>query len=239
MNDFIGKPIVAEEMLARISRHLPELSKPVGVAEAWQAGERGAAQQEHAAIFDASQLMAVAKGNPQHAATMVALVKRIVENGNVPVEQAQRTWMDGSVEAAARQLHTLRGMMGTMGAKRFAVAAHALERALPDTETTILQSMFDALQQEMQAVVAAASHWVANQTVPPAASEQPVGAEQLDQLYHLLEQRDIDACELYQQLKPALAAMLGGEGAASLDKSIDELDFDGALLWLKERLPLS
>ncbi|MES2071743.1 MAG: PAS domain S-box protein [Pseudomonadota bacterium] len=168
MNDFIGKPIDADDMLGKIIRYLPELPKhltaPAGAA--LRAMKTFAASTDSEApmpVFDPGQLMAITRGKPQHTATMLGLVRKVVENGTTPVSEARKAWQEGRPDDAARMLHTLRGMMGTLGAKRFASAALELEKTLPHEPAEKLARMFSQVEQELAAAIAKARAWIAEQ----------------------------------------------------------------------------
>ncbi|HTD03628.1 PAS domain S-box protein [Undibacterium sp.] len=169
MNDFIGKPIDADDMLSKIIRYLPALPKnhmppPPGAAtNPFRAIGETADADTPAPIFDPGHLMAITKGKPQHTATMLGLIRKVVENGTAPVIEARLAWQEGRPEDAARMLHTLRGMMGTLGAKRFADAALELEKTLPHETSRALMMMFGRVEQELDAAIAKARAWVQQQ----------------------------------------------------------------------------
>ncbi|MES2105093.1 MAG: PAS domain S-box protein [Pseudomonadota bacterium] len=169
MNDFIGKPIDVDELLVKIIRHLPELPKTPAFSRAgatmkpFKTFAAATGNEISAPVFDPGHLMAITRGKPQHTATMLGLVRKLVENGTTPVIEARQAWQQGRPVDAARMLHTLRGMMGTLGAKRFANAALALEKNLPEEATEKLAAMFSLVEQELDAAIAEARAWVAEQ----------------------------------------------------------------------------
>ncbi|MFZ6644945.1 PAS domain S-box protein [Undibacterium sp. TJN25] len=172
MNDFIGKPIDADDMLSKIIRYLPELPRHPALASHAHAAKKtfksfaAATAADEAApvpVFDPGHLMAITKGKPQHTATMLGLVRKVVENGTTPVTEARQAWQEGRADDAARMLHTLRGMMGTLGAKRFANAALELEKTLPHEAAEKLATMFGRVEQELDAAIEKARVWVEEQ----------------------------------------------------------------------------
>ncbi|GGC62233.1 histidine kinase [Undibacterium terreum] len=169
MNDFIGKPIDADDMLTKIIRYLPELpknnnfSRPGAAMSPFKIFDVKPEPDVQIPVFDPGHLMAITKGKPQHTATMLGLVRKVVENGTAPVSEARQAWQEGRPEDAARMLHTLRGMMGTLGAKRFANAALELEKTIPHEAAERLLAMFGKVEQELNDAIAKARAWVEEQ----------------------------------------------------------------------------
>lgn len=66
----------------------------------------------------------------EQKATMFALLDTVLKNGMAPFDAARQSWLEGNADHAARQLHTVRGTLGSFGLRRFAVASLAAEQAL-------------------------------------------------------------------------------------------------------------
>ena len=134
----------------------------------------------------------------------------------------------GSLNEARNYLHTLRGSAATIGARRLAEAAGALEISLGAGSASLdeLRGAFD----EFTSSAAALS------TSRPAPQMQEVAApvspsrtrELIDELGALLAENNLDAVERFGELRGAL----GTRSSASLmriQSAIDRLDFHGAL----------
>jgi HPt (histidine-containing phosphotransfer) domain-containing protein len=76
---------------------------------------------------------------------------------------ARAAWERGDIDAAASDLHNLRGALGTVGAKRFMRLSLALEGALRDGAAGVeLAALFGQAGQEVERTVAAGSAWLAS-----------------------------------------------------------------------------
>ncbi|MDC8759150.1 CHASE domain-containing protein [Janthinobacterium fluminis] len=231
MNDFIAKPINVEQMLAAIARHLPagRLLRP-GAAEAQQARGRDG-------VFDPGQLLKYSNDNPALRATLCDLIRNMSVRAPLDTAAARAAWQDGRAAEAAHKLHGLRGSVGTLGAQRFAAAVLALETALRGASSGREAALFDAAQREIEATAAAARAWLAAQNaLPPADGEDDADAAldgaRIEQWKALLAGQDLDACEGYAALRPALRRQLAADELAALDGAMERLDFKTALVLL-------
>lgn len=161
MNDLIAKPIEVEQMLATITRYLPD---SFGLIRA-SAMRVDAPQQTNANtdVFNVEQLFVMLAGNPAHIAKTVGLIRTLVENSGNTMEKVREAKQQEQVEEMARLLHTMRGSIGTLGAKRFAAAARELESAIKEGDATQVEYLFKLVEQELNATLVAANEWLAAQ----------------------------------------------------------------------------
>ncbi|NRR33178.1 PAS domain S-box protein [Oxalobacteraceae bacterium] len=159
MNDFIAKPVHYDSMLATILAVLGPRAEAPAPARAVPAGAPSGNGFEPG-VFDLSKLLAVAP-NPQIQDMLVQLVRKAAGRILGDMAQAQASWEQGDVTAAAAALHSLRGSIGSLGATRFAAASMALEQALHRQSDTEVPALFAAAEQELQAVAVAARAWLA------------------------------------------------------------------------------
>ena len=158
MDDLIAKPVEVDDMLATITRHLPGRA-PAGAVAAPQAAAAPAALP----VLRLEPLVNIARGNPAHLASIAKLVQRMIDDGAAQFEQAHGMWRAGAPLDSARVLHSLRGGVGSVGAKRMAAASLALEQMLKQEQPPAgeIERQFDALGQELEAAVSAARAWLA------------------------------------------------------------------------------
>lgn len=96
------------------------------------------------------------------------LLDSILRNGTAPFDAARQSWQEGKAGNAARQLHTVRGSLGSFGLRRFAAAALATEQTLGlqpgDTAADdAIETLFDATAQALQEGLADMRTWLAAQ----------------------------------------------------------------------------
>jgi PAS domain S-box-containing protein len=155
MNDLIAKPIDVDEMLAKIAHFLPT---PGVRAQAPVAPAPGAPLP----VLRIEPLVAIAGGNPAHLAALMRVVQQAVKQGTGEFDRASAQWQEGDSAGAGKTLHSLRGGVGSLGAKRFAAASLALEQALRDDEADTA-ARFAHAREELDAVIEAAAVWLATQ----------------------------------------------------------------------------
>ena len=147
-------------------------------------------------------------------------------------------WVRHELEAgegakAARQLHTLRGTAGNIGAMALMQSAEALETAIRAGQPAV-GPLLDALDAQLAAVMAAVAPWL--ESAPADAADRPdtppLDAAQLEALRVALARHDLEALDLFSALQPTLAMTLGEPAAQALAAAIQALRFDVALAQL-------
>jgi PAS domain S-box-containing protein len=225
MNGFIAKPLDAEQLFDEIARHLPQ------AAAAPAAAPPDAAASDAGGVFDVSSLVNEADADDGNAGIMAALIGAVVDTGTDELDQVADAWREDRLPAAARTLHAMRGAIGSLGARRFAAAALALERAMharPDDHALLDQLLLSA-QQELGATLRAAAAWLARRQPPVAgASASAVTGAELSDLGRLLGERNLAACELFARIEPGLEPLVGAEVAQQLRLAMRVLDFETA-----------
>ncbi|WP_192804833.1 Hpt domain-containing protein [Noviherbaspirillum aerium] len=128
--------------------------------------------------FDPTQLLLLMQDGQQQKALVFDLLDTVLKNGSAPLDAALQSWRQGNADHAARQLHTVRGTLGTFGLRRFAAASLAAEQALrarqagqPEPGNTTdadpsgdgIDSLFDAAAQALRDGLADMRTWLAAQ----------------------------------------------------------------------------
>jgi two-component system sensor histidine kinase/response regulator len=214
MDDFVAKPLDVERMLACLVRHLPaEAPAP-------------------AAKFDLSKLLRNLK--PAQQAMLGGLVRRVVQQIPADLEVIRQACSGGSPRAASPVLHSLRGSVGSFGARDFVAAALALEALIASGEQTGLQDGLELVEHELTQTREAALAWLAANTDPALADGAPTAApQQLARFEQLLGERNIDACELLEELRGHFASAHGEAFVAAMEQHMSGLEFEAALRLLK------
>ncbi|HAT30833.1 MAG TPA: histidine kinase, partial [Janthinobacterium sp.] len=240
MDDLIAKPIDVGLMLDAIGRHLPARPGAVAIAPPARDGRDG--------VFEPDQLLKYSVGDPALRASLLNLIRDLGVHSPAQMAAARAAWIDGRVGEAARLLHTMRGSIGSLGARHFAQAALVLEEALRAEPAGPQQvtALFALAEHELLATVAAARFWLERQDAAADEGGSGAGAPEegrdvpepesdgapLTRLRTLLAQRDLAACDEYGALRPALARLLGVAAAEFLEHAMAELDFERALALL-------
>lgn len=107
-------------------------------------------------------------GNDDKAVGVVAkIVRDACAPGMAPLEQAGLALREERLTDAGKVLHSLRGSIGTLGAKRLVAASLKLEQAIAERHGDLIPPLFAALEAEYQLVLRHAEAWLQRHT--PAA----------------------------------------------------------------------
>ncbi len=232
MNDFIAKPVELDEMLATIARHM----LPVPVAPVQRSAEAVAPTAAESAlaaaadgVFDVQQLLHFGNNDPQQLQALLGLIRDVCGAAQGKFDTALADWRADNASEARRTLHTLRGSIGTLGARRFAAAALALEKALQHRDRDDeLDAMFAAAARELTDTLAALHSWLAQQQAPAAPVLSDSEHDAVARWERLLAENNLAACDGYAQVRCALSARLAPQALAALDRAIERLDFAAA-----------
>ncbi|WP_295426300.1 PAS domain S-box protein [uncultured Thiodictyon sp.] len=155
-------------------------------------------------------------------------------------QTADRAALDlaqGERASAARRMHNLRAGAGQLGAADLAALAGALEAAIERGETG-LEGRLAALGRQVADLLAASAPWREaarpGTPAPAAAPPPPLDAERLAALREDLRRRNLQARQGFEDLRPALAGVLGEAGAEALGRAIHGLRYAQALAALDE-----
>ena len=238
MNDFIAKPVDLAQMFAAILRHLPGRAATPASLEIKPATPVGPAPVEAAplpgqsrAVLDMSQLMELASGNPAYEATIIEMVRGIVEKGTAPIAEARQAWDAGDGKACGKILHRLRGEVGNLGAERFVAASQACEQAIRNGEDGAVASLLVRTADELAQALELAGRWLHEQ---PGLDAEPAAAMVLDRETFedwklMLVAHDIDASKRYKEIRAGLALHVPEGRLAAIDVLVANLDFDAVL----------
>ena len=169
ITDFIATPVVVDEMMTVIERHLPARR---GLAAPEEPPPRAAvrpAVDSGEPVFSMDSLGRVMGRDPKGRALMRKMVEGALEGGMAPADEADRALAAGNLEAAAHTFHALRGAIGVLGAKRLIKATMDAERAIAELPASRLAPHFAAVRHELALVLEAGRAWL-DQVAP---ADQP------------------------------------------------------------------
>jgi two-component system sensor histidine kinase/response regulator len=163
------------------------------------------------------------------------LLKHATQECDKVLALAREALVRGEPAAATRPIHTLKGMLGDLGARAALDLATALESALRAPDTSDPQVAFARLEDAMSALGAAiGAHLAASPAEPAGDAGAALAPEALAELVGLLELHDAAAVDLHETLRPAIAARLGVPFATRLGDAVDDLRFAVAASLLRQ-----
>ncbi|MES2129969.1 MAG: response regulator [Pseudomonadota bacterium] len=152
MDDLIAKPIDIEQLVATVQRHVPGL-RPSAAAVVVPPAQA-------LPVLNLAPLVAIARGNPEHLAAIARMVQRMADAGTRDFDLSVQAWREGRSIEAARLLHTMRGGVGSLGAKRFCKVSLELEAAIGASDVELADALFVQAGAEVEAVLANAQAWL-------------------------------------------------------------------------------
>ena len=259
MNDFIGKPFDADEMIRLLRRHLKAHRHEIrqraipAPTSAPAAAEPTSKPWPQIAGIDSDDVARRLGGDTRLFASMLGrLLNEYADLADAKLsdEQVLATSMsaahdaDGR-EALAARMHKLRGACGALGAAAVSDLAAVAEDALrsPTAHAAEAQAALRALVLQIGRLAEAARPVLdaleAFDTVFDIAADHVVPAS-VDRslmlhLMELLRQQNLAAVDAFDVIAPALAAELGGPDFTEVCNAVRELSFARALTLLERR----
>lgn len=242
--DFLSKPIDRDALYACLARWCRPL--PAGVAaNAEPGGEdtadglkprpaRPAADAQSLAPppgFDFAAALRRADGDE---AFLRRLLRAFIEDFATLGQDLERLREAGRRDQAARLVHAFKGVASTVGGHELAAQAAAFEAELGDPETgwpwARLPSFLDDWCAARERLAALLQQGASSQ---PAALDAETIAAKLDELEAGLQRADPTSEDLWEDLRPALAARHAAETAA-VDQALRQFAFEAALAALQQ-----
>jgi CheY-like chemotaxis protein len=206
MDDFVAKPLDVNKMLGTIRRHLPAglaAERPAAAAAtlSWRAADATSA------LFAPDAVLNVLGGD---IALQLTLIRQFTETNRTAVDDVRQALADEQPSDAARILHTLKGTAATLRADALAQAAAAAEAVIRNKNQSSYPARLGEVERALGEALEAMNQWLAGQTERRAdtAVVVPLDGVALETLLRLLSQHNIEACEAYAELRPALFGVL-------------------------------
>jgi two-component system sensor histidine kinase/response regulator len=139
----------------------------------------------------------------------------------------------GDRAAAERAAHSTRGVAGNIGATALSELASRVEKAIRERheDESLLQDLAKACDSAVAAVRAA----LPDDVVATTSDVAPASTETVSQLLQYLESGDVAAPDFFAGHRSGLLLVLGERGK-SVERAIDDFDFDAALAAMRELL---
>ena len=231
MNDFVAKPIDANQLLQVLGQYLPTLPAETATAIESAAPAPALTLQMHSMNLDRAL---ISTGHDRNLLRL--LLQRFQTEAGSLIEQVQQSLQAGQYRDAARLLHTAKGTAATLGADALAAAAKQAELAVRAQQPQPIDAALRHCAAELQPVLDELRQILPQLTLP---APQPAGAvEQLDQaqlelLLHELTTSNMAALDRFVSLQGALQGRLQPQQMQQLQQALDVLDFTAAIALLQ------
>jgi len=235
MNDHVSKPIDPDHLLSTLLRWAkprPEQARDSHQAVATQKASGEVILPEIAGINLADGLKRVGKNRRLYRDLLVQFAATQGEAA-AEISGALET---GDIKLAERIAHTVRGVAGNIGITEVQSLAQKLEKALHDGDRKILSLLVEfasLMSAQVRAIENALCGSPTEQTRTSPYNEE-AAADAIARLRSLLEASDGDAEESFRSLHEAVAGAVEKPHLDSLGESINNFNFDRALMKLDE-----
>lgn len=112
-------------------------------------------------VFSVDTLLKYMGDDDKARAVVIKIVRDACAPAMTPLLQASQAIETQRLADAGRILHSLRGSVGNLGAKRLVTASLALELALSEQRMADIGPRFSALEDEYRQVLEQAGDWLA------------------------------------------------------------------------------
>ena len=237
MSDHVTKPIDPELLFAAVKRWANKPTLPIATPLAVQTEVqpvKAVALEPALPVIDGIDIAGGLKrvaGNKRLYSSLLAQFAAKHANAGAEIAEALRT---GDRPLAERLAHTIKGVAGNIGIGSIQTAAGNVEKAIHDEDPSLPQLLaaFDAvLGPQVQAILTAMG-----QAAPAPVATQPFNAQAATaacaRLKSLIVDNDGDSADAVQVVADALAGSVDAQRLAALRASIDDFDFDAALVKL-------
>lgn len=240
MNDFVAKPIDVDQLFHVVAKYLPDRLNEAVVLPSQESNQ--AITPIPAQLLDFFNPMPFEKllhAAPTSAQKILDSMHGLVDQAPQHVANLQLALNENRHDDAARILHTMRGSIGTLGAKSFVALASEIEsRIRRHALDEVAELLRDALL-ELEKTINATRIWLESQQ---AASQVQVAsvvstiltAAQVENLRANLLQNNMAACDLFLEMQTGLKSIMSLAIFEKLEQAINDLDFATAEVILKE-----
>ncbi len=244
MNDHIAKPIKPEILYKTLVRRLRTDVDVNGYLNNWKTPEPVSSE----AIGDLPRLEGVdikaglvAVNNDWKLYTKL-LYNFYNRHQNVKKE-IQTEIACGNLGVAQRLAHTIKGLAGTIGAKRLSEISFQLESAIKNDRSDIISNLLDRFAKEVARIMAALDAFIKSEDVrqtetaigvgdlksqPPKALEAPRLKKLFQELSDLIDNRDADVIKLVAEIKTCLGPSYISDSFLKLESQINNFKFEQA-----------
>jgi signal transduction histidine kinase/CheY-like chemotaxis protein len=237
MNDHIPKPLNSEDMFRTLTRWIkpaghvdPDLRETPPAAESEQTDLVTSAASPLPDRLPGIDLRSGLQTTEGNQPLYLKLLRRFHESQQYFEQNFREALRAGEQDTATRHAHTLKGLAGTIGAKKLQEAARQLEsQSMAKVQPAELESGLRHVLEALEIVL----DGLASLNTGPAARTNaglsvPLLRAQLEQLCQLLEEGDGEALSLIESLAESLTGDQRESLLGTLESLVAAFDFDGA-----------
>ncbi len=238
MNDHVSKPIDPDNLFATLMRWAKP--RPKGVVESPVPPIAGKAADEVllpeiAGVNLADGLKRVAGNRRLYR----DLLRQFAEKQGDAAAQISTALESGDKSLAERIAHTVKGVAGNIGITEVQSAAQKLEKAIREGQDSV-PALLGEFASRMKTHVNAIEHALRDtataqpEEASPAPFSEATAVAAIGRLRTLLQASDGDAEEAFRSLQAAVAGAVEKPQLDALNSSINDFDFEAALVKLDE-----
>jgi len=229
MNDHLAKPIDIEHALATIARWFCSTTATSSITQLDERPENNIEIADMTGI-DTKAGLQIAQGRK---ALYVRLLNRFAQSEGDYASRFGSALKNDDVELAARYVHSLKGVSGSIGANQVQAAAAELEKVIQGSDRQErLEECQTVVVDSLNLVLASISRMQIESEGPVevAHTEVPV---LIDNLYSMLKDNNADAVDIAMSLKAHPEVKAHEMMVDNLLKNVSEYDFDSSLKTLE------
>jgi len=164
MTDFVAKPVVREDLISTLARHLGH--KGQGLAATAAASEGGGL------LGNLERLLLATASQAGARDAVLAIARNIRDRGQAPLEQSYADWQAGDSGKAAAALHSLRGLIGSLGDTPVTRLSLELEQGVKAGRGD-LEPMWRRIRDDYAQFLTALEQWLWRHEADPADRVTP------------------------------------------------------------------
>ena len=111
-------------------------------------------------VFSVATLLKYMGNDDKALAIVSKIVRDACAPGLAPFDQARAAIQEERLVDAGKIFHSLRGSIGTLGAKRLVASSLKLEQAIAERQSGLIPPLFAELESEYQLVLRQAEDWL-------------------------------------------------------------------------------
>ena len=233
MDDYIAKPFEPDELLILINKWATHRGRTV---EATIPPQRPAPTNDSDGPgIDFGHGLLIAHGKLDRYQD---LLREFVDESARDIDQIRQQLAAGAAATARRACHSLKGAAALIGAVRIQAAVHRLEQSIeiePATTMSDAEAALEGIERDREAIAAYLDSAQASSSEKLTREDEVKASSTATMLADLLGSGDMRS----NQLLSASASLLGaylGPAAVSLQRQVENFDYEGAAKTLEEAL---